>query len=100
MFASQFLWNLDEKKYNHDYSNKLYTKYDNTEKVSFCFTQVRDKDIEDYIERHGGKIVDSVTKDTNYLVVPEINIESNKIEKAKKYGIPIIKLNEVKNYIH
>ena len=42
------------------------------------------------IEAKGGKVVDSVSKNTNYLVNNDINSTSSKNVKAKQLGIPII----------
>ena len=42
------------------------------------------------IEAAGGKVVSSVSKNTNYLVNNDINSTSSKNIKAKSLGIPII----------
>lgn len=42
------------------------------------------------IEANGGKVVDSVSKNTNYLVNNDINSTSSKNVKAKQLGISII----------
>ena len=42
------------------------------------------------IEAAGGKVVDSVSSKTNYLVNNDINSTSSKNVKAKNLGIPII----------
>ena len=42
------------------------------------------------IENAGGKVVDSVSKKTNYLVNNDINSTSSKNQKAKSLNIPII----------
>jgi DNA 3'-phosphatase len=57
---------------------------------SFVFTGFRDKDLETYITRMGGFIKTAVSKNTDYLVVADLNDNSGKVEKAKVLGIPII----------
>ena len=42
------------------------------------------------IENNGGKVLNSVTKNTNYLINNDINSTSSKNIKAKSLGIPII----------
>ena len=42
------------------------------------------------IEAHGGKVVDSVSSKTDYLVNNDINSTSSKNQKAKSLNIPII----------
>lgn len=64
-----------------------------------CFTKIRDKNLEDWIESNGGSVVDSLTKDTTYLVVPDDAENSSKMEKARKYGIPIVKISNIKSTI-
>lgn len=43
-----------------------------------------------YIEHLGGKVVGSVSKNTNYLINNDINSTSSKNRRAKELGIPII----------
>lgn len=66
---------------------------------SVVFTKIRDEEIEKMIEEYGGIVSDSLTKNTSLLVIPEKGVNSSKVEKAKKYDIPIVTINEVKNYI-
>jgi NAD-dependent DNA ligase len=57
---------------------------------SFVFTGFRDKDLEAYIIRMGGFIKTSISKNTDYLVVADLNENSTKVEKARSIGVPII----------
>ena len=66
---------------------------------SYCFSGVRDKNLESDIVSKGGIIADSLTKSVNYLVVLDINGSSSKIEKAKKYGINIVSIDNLKKEI-
>ena len=57
------------------------------------------KDAEAFISNLGFVAVDSVTKDVCVLI-DENNSVSSKVDKAKKYGIPIINdINNLKEYI-
>jgi DNA 3'-phosphatase len=57
---------------------------------SFVFTGFRDKTLEAYITRMGGFIKTTVSKNTDYLLVADMNDNNNKTELAKSLGIPII----------
>lgn len=71
----------------------------NKESFKVCFTKIRDENMEEYIKSIGGQIVDSVTKDTNLVIIPMKGVESSKVNKAYKYGIPVIPIAEVKEFI-
>lgn len=47
-------------------------------------------ELKSIIEERGGKVTDSVTSNTNYLINNDINSSSSKNKKAKELGIPII----------
>jgi DNA ligase (NAD+) len=66
---------------------------------SYCFSGVRDKVLEGVIISKGGVIADTLTKAVTYLVVLDINRSSSKIEKAKKYGVNIISIDNLKKEI-
>ncbi|MEP7137585.1 MAG: NAD-dependent DNA ligase LigA, partial [Chloroflexota bacterium] len=51
-------------------------------------------DAKDFIESHGGKVTDSVSKKTSYLVLGEA--PGSKFEKAKSLGVKIIGEDELK----
>jgi DNA ligase (NAD+) len=51
-------------------------------------------DAKDFIESHGGKVTDSVSKKTSYLVLGEA--PGSKYEKAKELGVKIIGEDELK----
>lgn len=66
---------------------------------SVVFTKIRNEEMEKMIEEYGGIVSDSLTKDTSILVIPEKGVNSSKVEKAKKYNIPVVPIDELKNYI-
>ena len=69
--------------------------------ATFCITgklisyKNRNELVED-IERHGGKIVLSVTSKTNYLICNDKEEQTSKIKNAKKFGTKIISEEEFK----
>lgn len=67
-------------------------------KGKVCFSQIRDPKFESELINKGYDVSDSLTKATNYLIIPSLNVTSTKIEKAKKYGITIYTLEQaIKN---
>lgn len=65
-----------------------------------CFTKVRDSEKEAFIKEHGGEVVDDVTKETSFVVVPSLAVESSKTKKATKYGLPLVLIDDLENYIN
>ena len=60
-----------------------------------CFTGIRDTNVEAALMANGDLPSESVTKATDYLVVPYKDYTSSKTAKADKYGIPIVTLEEL-----
>ena len=60
--------------------------------IHVCFTLVRNNAFEDHLRKHGVIVDDSVNKHTNILIAAQG--DSGKIEKAKKYNIPIISIED------
>jgi DNA ligase (NAD+) len=60
--------------------------------TNIVITGFRDKKIIEKIQQQGGKLLNSVNKNTHMVVVKDITNESTKILKAKKMGIPIMDL--------
>lgn len=50
--------------------------------------------VKDFIEQHGGKVTDSVSKNTSYLVLGEA--PGSKYEKAKALGVKVIGEDELR----
>ena len=64
--------------------------------MSFAFTGFRLKDLEPVIESLGGIIHDGVKNDSTFLIAKDPNAKSSKLEKARKLGITILSLSELK----
>ena len=100
--ASKIIFGLrDSEDIILDLENELTLIPFNSNKESFkvCFTKIRDESMEEYIKSKGGEIVDSVTKDTNLVIIPMKGVESSKVNKAHKYGVKVIPIEEAKDYI-
>ena len=50
--------------------------------------------VKEFIEQHGGKVTDSVSKNTSYLVLGEA--PGSKYEKAKALGVKVIGEEELR----
>lgn len=66
--------------------------------ISGTFKNFSREEIKDIIEKHGGKNVSSISKNTDYLVAGE-NIGPSKLEKAVKLKIKIISEEEFMSMI-
>ena len=65
-------------------------------KGKVCFSQIRDPKFESELISNGYEVVDSLTKTTDYLIVPNLDVVSSKITKAKKYGTEVMSLEQAK----
>jgi DNA ligase (NAD+) len=61
---------------------------------SFCFTGVRDGDLETEIEKQGGVVKSSAVKGLTYLIALDKASSSGKMQKARAQGTTIINLEE------
>ena len=87
----------ENKKLIKFLTKELNVQITNPSDIKFlvCFTKVRDKQKEELIKSFGGSITDDLTKNVNLLVVKSKDTESSKTAKAKKYGIPIVTIDEL-----
>lgn len=61
-----------------------------------CATGFRDQVLFKEIKDNGGIVSDGVTKETNCLIVKDLNSTSSKVKKAEKMGIEILDINGFK----
>ena len=61
---------------------------------SFCFTGFRDAELQDTIEKQGGTVKSSASKDLTYLVAQDPNGTSGKLQAARKNGTQVIGQDE------
>lgn len=67
---------------------------------NIVFSGFRDKELEEKIERMGGSVKTSVSKNTDILVVSQLYTSSEKERKAEKLGVPITVVSEFrKDYL-
>ncbi|MBN2777658.1 MAG: NAD-dependent DNA ligase LigA [Bacteroidales bacterium] len=66
--------------------------------ISGTFSKHSRDEIKDLIEKHGGKNVSSISKNTDFLLAGD-NIGPSKLEKANKLGIKIISEEDFENMI-
>jgi NAD-dependent DNA ligase len=60
---------------------------------SVVFSGFRDASLKKEAEKKNYKVVDSISKKIDYLVVGDLSSTSTKVEKAESYGIKIIDVN-------
>jgi len=66
----------------------------------FVFTGFRDKISEELILSKGGKVSNSISKNTTHLVCKDVNSGSSKLEKAKSLGINLISQEELQKILN
>ena len=94
--AEQFVKNLSEfKKFLKDNPKITYQikKIKLSGKLAgkkYVFTGFRDDDLQDRIEGLGGKVSNSVSKDTTYVIASNVSEKKGKVLKAEKLGIKVI----------
>ena len=64
------------------------------ENMKICFSGFRDKELEKEIETNGGKVITSISKNTNVLIIKSFDDISSKINDAKKLEIEILEKEE------
>lgn len=79
--------------------NIITSKGLENDKVTLCktirFSGVRDKELENRLNIQGHDCSEgSVTKTTDFLLVPFVGYTSSKVDKANKYGVKILTLDE------
>ena len=91
------IWKIEEIEEieNKEQKNSLLSD------KKICFSGFRDKDLEKQIIEKGGKITTSVSKNTNILVVKDIEDKSSKIKDAKKNNVEILeKSNFIEKFLN
>lgn len=66
---------------------------------SVYFTKISNDEKEDWVRQHNGEVAEDFTKSVTFLVVPSLDIESAKIPKAKKWGMPVIPVDNMEEEI-
>lgn len=88
------------EKLMHKYVDVIYP---DTKGATFIavFHKIRSELIKDMIYKHGGRVDDNLTKATNFLIVPVGfgDQHSGTSDKARKYGCPIVEIDQVEKYL-
>lgn len=75
--------------------SELNVKRDNRKyTIKVCFTKVRDKDFEKFLDNKQVLVLDSYNKAVDIVIVPDKDTSSSKVEKAKKDSKKIITIND------
>ena len=88
------------KKLMEKYVDVYYT---NTLSAKFIavFHKIRSEVISEEVVKYGGVVEDSLTKKTSFLIVPAGfgDQHSAASDKARKYGVPIVEIDQVPKYL-
>ena len=79
------------------YTNSCTAKKGVLQDKNIVLTGKRDVDIINFIENEGGEIKSTVNKNTDMLIVDNLELTTSKLEKAKKLGIIILTSAKFKN---
>lgn len=80
--------------------NQMINKSDKFKDKVVCFSGIRDKDLINYINENGGEASDNWKKNTNILVVKDLNGTSSKMSKAKASNCLILNIEQAKEYFY
>ena len=107
--ANQIIDNWKDLQLNLKWIKKYFkinsikkTSKTNLKNINWVLTGFRDKDIENKIINLGGKVSNSISKNTHILVVKDSSIIDNptsKVNKAKELGIKIIQKKDVNKFL-
>jgi DNA ligase (NAD+) len=86
------LLNENISKNEHKENSKKYTK--TLQDKNIVFSGKRDSLMERKIEDRGGKVKTGVSKTTNFVLVPDVNLETTKTTKGREVGAEIITLED------
>lgn len=78
---------------------KTHKKLEKFQDKKIVFSGFRNKDFEEILTKHGAKIMSSVSKATDYLIVKSASESSTKIEKAVENDVKIITKEELEKML-
>lgn len=82
-------------------NNELEVMHEENDYVcKVCFTRVRDRDFESYLETHKVKTLEKYSKEVDILIVPDNVTQSTKIDKAQKQGKKILSISDAYKYFN
>lgn len=90
----------EDMEYIFHMPNIIFTTGIVDNKLKIRFSGIRDRELENKLNNLGYDASDgSVTKDVELLVVPYEGYTSDKVNKAIKYGIAIVQIDHVMDYL-
>ena len=66
--------------------------------INVLFTGVRNAEVEKMLKSRGAKIATTFNNSVTHLVAKDTSSDSGKAKKAREKGIPILSMEEIKNY--
>jgi NAD-dependent DNA ligase len=66
--------------------------------MNVLFTGIRNAEVEKMLKARGAKIATTFTNAVTHLVSKDVNADTGKAKKAREKGIPILSMEEIKNY--
>ena len=67
--------------------------------MTFIFTGVRRKDLEDVIKKEGGSVTDTMSRKCTHLIMKKLGSGSSKEKKATEYGLTIWTVEQLENFL-
>jgi len=67
--------------------------------MTFIFTGIRRKDLEQKIQQESGKVVDSISRNCTNLIMKSIGSGSSKEKKALEYGMTIWTVEQLESFL-
>ncbi|MDB4507324.1 hypothetical protein N9064_00380 [bacterium] len=66
--------------------------------MNVLFTGIRNAEVEKMLKARGAKIANTFTNAITHLVAKDVTADTGKAKKAREKGIPILSMEEIKNY--
>ncbi len=83
------------------HAHEKFNKHKRFSEMTFVITGTIEgytrEELKDIIQENGGKVTDSISKNTSYLLVGEQ--PGSKLQKAQQFGVKIIGVNELKEIL-
>jgi DNA ligase (NAD+) len=85
-----FFGKLPKQKKSVNVNKTVIQKDSRFKNKNVVFSGIRDKKLEEIIEESGGKVLSTINKDTNILIIKDKNTNSSKIVKARELNVMIM----------
>jgi NAD-dependent DNA ligase len=68
--------------------------------VAVCFSGFRDAELEQLVEKNGGRVVGTVSKNTTHLVMKEVGTGSSKEKNAQKLNVAVMQKFDFQAFVN